>query len=562
MPKLQRIRRGFVTIGDRQVHYRSAGTGPPVILIHQSPTSARTLDLQTARYAEAFTAIAIDIPGLGRSDPLTIEWPSIGDQAEALREFVDALAIARTALYGSHTGASIVVEFARRYPERTTLAMVEGYPIYTPAERARRVAFYGASFEPRWDGGHLLWLWHRYREQYLFWPWNAPSRATRARCDVPDPDFLHAGIVDVLGVGNDYWKPYSAAFRFESEKPIQELRVPTAFLAYPDDSLFKALELLPRVPKCCWIERMPADRARGAEREFRLLRRFNRLDDAPALPATTRRAQGWTRRYIATAGTQLMIRERGSRGGRPLVAIAPAPGSAAMLEPLLSELARERHVIALDPPGCGDSDRHDGKIAKMARTVAAALRRDGLREVDLYARHGGASLALEIARGGRIKINRLVAEAVPSLGHLEARRLAASVPELAPRWDGTHLVTLWHHLRNRELFWPWDDQRLAAIRDVEPRIDAATLTVQALSCMKHLHSHAARWREILMHRPNAAGIAAPILFCARRDDPFAAGTRALARHHGARFTAMPEDVSDQARIVVGFLAGNVQRARA
>ena len=36
------VRRHFVTVnGDRQVHYRRAGKGPAVVLLHQSPTSSR-----------------------------------------------------------------------------------------------------------------------------------------------------------------------------------------------------------------------------------------------------------------------------------------------------------------------------------------------------------------------------------------------------------------------------------------------------------------------------------------------------------------------------------------
>ena len=79
---------------------------PAVVLIHQSPTSGRTLDLQTAGFARAgFTALALDIPGLGRSDPLEVPRPEVEDLAIGLAETLDAMGLKQVALYGSHTGA-------------------------------------------------------------------------------------------------------------------------------------------------------------------------------------------------------------------------------------------------------------------------------------------------------------------------------------------------------------------------------------------------------------------------------------------------------------------------
>jgi hypothetical protein len=55
------IKRAYVRVGERQVHLCHAGQGPAVILIHQSPTSARPLDLQSAAFARAgFTARTSD----------------------------------------------------------------------------------------------------------------------------------------------------------------------------------------------------------------------------------------------------------------------------------------------------------------------------------------------------------------------------------------------------------------------------------------------------------------------------------------------------------------------
>jgi pimeloyl-ACP methyl ester carboxylesterase len=48
------ITRHFVDINGRQVHYRRAGQGPALLLIHQSPQNSRMWAEMMARYAPHF----------------------------------------------------------------------------------------------------------------------------------------------------------------------------------------------------------------------------------------------------------------------------------------------------------------------------------------------------------------------------------------------------------------------------------------------------------------------------------------------------------------------------
>ena len=59
------ITRHFIDINGRQVHYRRAGSGPALLLIHQSPQNSRMWLEMIARYAPHFTVIAADTPGCG-----------------------------------------------------------------------------------------------------------------------------------------------------------------------------------------------------------------------------------------------------------------------------------------------------------------------------------------------------------------------------------------------------------------------------------------------------------------------------------------------------------------
>ena len=81
--------RGYVVAAGRLVHYRRAGSGPPVVLLHDSPRSS-VLHLPLLRtLSDAFTVYALDTPGYGLSDPLP------DDPRPELDEFGDAHAIER-----------------------------------------------------------------------------------------------------------------------------------------------------------------------------------------------------------------------------------------------------------------------------------------------------------------------------------------------------------------------------------------------------------------------------------------------------------------------------------
>lgn len=548
----RRIRRGFVTIGTRQVHFRYAGSGPAVVLFGQSPTSSQTLDRQTLAFSEHFTAIAIDSCGLGRSTPLQTPTAEIADQAIALAMTLDALGIEKTAVYGSHTGASICAEFAMRYPERTSIALLDGYPIYTEDERTRRLNTYFPNMEKTWDGLHLMWLWYRYREQNLFWPWNISGKVTRANCSVPPPEHIHRGVVDILDVWMGYVEPYAAAFRYLAEEPIPHLRVPTAFLAYPDDSLLTALKLLPPLPDCCWIEDMPLDRDAGAQKEIELMKGVPAWPDAPTIRPPSRRAEGVTCDYVELDDGQLFVRRWGQGGKRPLLMLPPAPGSATQFDTIPELLAADREVIAIDLPGCGDSDAFDGVVNSVedsAALVAEALSRLGLNKVDLYGRHGGASVAVALAEKHSDLVGALVLECPPALPADERKEIAPRYAEpIELDWDGSHLIRLWHATRDQELFWPWYERKIDRIRKNEPNVRPDRLSTEVLAYLKNYRSYAPMWEAVLSYpvREKLAGMQRPVAVCGSVNDKFADHTRAAV---GERFVELPDSRLAAAQIV-------------
>ena len=63
------IARHYLTLGSgataRRVHYRRAGTGPLLLMVHQSPRSSGEYEELMGDWGAHFTCIAPDTPGFG-----------------------------------------------------------------------------------------------------------------------------------------------------------------------------------------------------------------------------------------------------------------------------------------------------------------------------------------------------------------------------------------------------------------------------------------------------------------------------------------------------------------
>jgi hypothetical protein len=108
----------------------------------------------------------------------------------------------------------------RRYAERVAVAVLDGLPLFTEAESEELLAQYLPLFEPRIDGSHLVSMWGRYHDQFVFFPWYRRELATATRRDVdmPTAHELHEGIMDILRAGPGYSLAYAAAFRYRASE--------------------------------------------------------------------------------------------------------------------------------------------------------------------------------------------------------------------------------------------------------------------------------------------------------------------------------------------------------
>ncbi|MEO6926798.1 MAG: alpha/beta fold hydrolase, partial [Rhodanobacter sp.] len=194
------IRRQFVRLGQRQVHFRFAGSGPTLLLLHQSPQNSRMWLAMIERFADRYTVIAPDTPGFGYSDALATPEPSIAELAEATVELADALGVQRFAVFGMHTGGLIAAQVACLHPARVAALVVDGYAAFEPAESVVYGERYLPPFVPSWDGAHLRWLWARMREQKYFFPWYDGRAECAMAIDPHSTASTHEAVMDVLEV--------------------------------------------------------------------------------------------------------------------------------------------------------------------------------------------------------------------------------------------------------------------------------------------------------------------------------------------------------------------------
>jgi 2-hydroxy-6-oxonona-2,4-dienedioate hydrolase len=115
----------FVKIDGINIRYLEEGSGVPAILLHGSSLGSsadvfrRNLNALGAR---GIRAIAVDLPGFGKSDPPGE--PGAAPGKAFILQFMDALGLKRAALIGHSSAGGMVVSTALAHPERVSHVII------------------------------------------------------------------------------------------------------------------------------------------------------------------------------------------------------------------------------------------------------------------------------------------------------------------------------------------------------------------------------------------------------------------------------------------------------
>jgi pimeloyl-ACP methyl ester carboxylesterase len=207
------------------VHVTTAGIGPTLVLLHQSPLSAsQFLPAFPALVAAGLQVVALDTPGFGASDPPPAP-VSIIDHAEALLPVLAQVADGPVHLLGHHTGAMIGAALAARYPEVLASLILNGVPLFDDSERAFFATFRFAPVEPRADGGHLVDAWQQRLKASPGWT-NLAAMHRHVATQMANPDRYHWG--------------FEAAFAHDLAADVARISTRTLILTNSGEDLFAA----------------------------------------------------------------------------------------------------------------------------------------------------------------------------------------------------------------------------------------------------------------------------------------------------------------------------------
>jgi pimeloyl-ACP methyl ester carboxylesterase len=100
-----------------RVSYRTAGSGPALLLLHGIANSSETWERVAPLLSERFTLIAPDLMGHGKSATPSGDY-SLGAHASGARDLATALGHERMTVLGHSLGGGIALQFAYQFPER------------------------------------------------------------------------------------------------------------------------------------------------------------------------------------------------------------------------------------------------------------------------------------------------------------------------------------------------------------------------------------------------------------------------------------------------------------
>lgn len=120
---------GRVALQDVSIHFRYAGSGPPLLLVHGNPQYSLTWQFMGPILAQNFTVIAPDNRGAGDSSIPPDDNYTAAASAEDLKGVLDFLNVTSTYVFAHDKGVGFATALAIEHPDLVKKLALAEYPL-------------------------------------------------------------------------------------------------------------------------------------------------------------------------------------------------------------------------------------------------------------------------------------------------------------------------------------------------------------------------------------------------------------------------------------------------
>lgn len=237
------VDRGFVRTDYGHIHYRTAGAGPAIVLMHINQQSSDLYRELIQLLAPDFRVVAVDYPSHGASDHIAFQ-PAITDYANAVDAVMQALGHATYTVLGEATGAGVAIELASSRPGTVTRCVLVNCPELGDNPEAALDEF-KTDLRPADETG-----FPRLRTR----DWLLEHDPVHAPLD-PDQDWMDRLNRAQVECGRDRWQALTALLHYDLRAGQRAIACPTLllqgerFYCRPDAETIAA-----RIPDCRFHE--------------------------------------------------------------------------------------------------------------------------------------------------------------------------------------------------------------------------------------------------------------------------------------------------------------------
>lgn len=247
MARTAGLERGYTRGRFGQLHHLRGGDGPtpPLVLLHQNPSSSVEYERFAAEMARDRRVIAFDTPGFGMSDR-PAERPGLDGYAAAFADGLDALDVAaggKVDVFGFHTGTYLAVELALARPDLVGRLILSGIPFRPPEQRAERLEAALKPFAFSDDGAEV------FEQMRKMWAMTVQGRDPATPIARAAEIFLER----IRPMPFQAW-PYVGVWSYDAEAKLPQLTIPVLILQ-PHEPLLEHSRAAARLFRdASWIE--------------------------------------------------------------------------------------------------------------------------------------------------------------------------------------------------------------------------------------------------------------------------------------------------------------------